>query len=114
MAINTRETVNERGTIDFTVSFFDETGASVVPNEIMWTLIDDSGTVINARLDVAVETPAATVHITPTGDDTEILSDTDTLVRFLCVDWTYDSSLGSDLEGHEELQFTVKALRHVA
>jgi hypothetical protein len=113
MAINTRETVNERSTIDFEVSFYDETEAAVTPNEIEWTLTDDEGTIINSREDVAIETPAATVHITLSGDDCVILSETDSLVRKVHLSWIYDSLLGSDLEGHDEILFRIKDIRHV-
>jgi hypothetical protein len=114
MAINTRETVNERSTIDFEVSFYDETGAAVTPNEIEWTLTDDEGTVINSREDVSVTVPAATIHVTLSGDDCVILSETDSLMRLVHLIWFYDSSLGSDFEGNEEIMFKIKNIRHAA
>ena len=114
MAINTRKIVNEQGTIDFEIDFYDETNTAVIPTSIDWTLTDDQGTIINARHAVAVAVPAATIHVTLGGSDTAVLSSTDSLVRLLYLRWVYNSSLGAGKEGHEEIKFLVKDLKHLA
>jgi hypothetical protein len=58
MAVNSSITVMppEKGTAKVTVTFSDETGASVAPSAVTWTLTDRAGNVINDRLDVGGNT----------------------------------------------------------
>jgi hypothetical protein len=114
MAITMRESVDQRDTVDFEVSFEDETHAAVIPTSADWTLTDDGGTIINSRHAVAIAVPAVTVHITIGGDDTDLLSSTGSLIRLLYVRWIYNSSLGSGKEGHKEIKFRIVPIKHLA
>jgi hypothetical protein len=112
MSVNVRKSVTEQGTINFEIDFYDETDAVVIPPAIDWTLTDDQGTIVNARHAVSVAVPAATINITLTGSDTAVLSTTDSLVRLLYLNWTYNSSLGAGLQGHEQVKFMIVDLKH--
>jgi hypothetical protein len=114
MAIIKRESVDQRDTVDFEVSFTDETDTAVIPTSADWTLTDDEGTIINSRHAVAIAVPAVTVHITIGGDDTDLLSSTDSLVRMLYVRWIYNSSLGAGKQGHKEIRFKIIPITHLA
>lgn len=114
-ATNTTITVRpaEEGHIIADVTFYDEDGAAVVPNAITWTLTDEDGNVINSRLDVPVATPASSISILVSGDDLAVPDATD-LVRKLLVEWTYDSSLGTDIPAKTQATFTIEALPGVS
>ncbi|MCE5192098.1 MAG: hypothetical protein LLG08_10135 [Actinomycetia bacterium] len=112
MAIKTRATVNEDGTIIIDVAFFDEDEVACIPESAAWSLYDDNGTIINSRSDVAISPLADTVHIVLSGDDCQVLGSADSLDRILFIEWTYNSTLGSDLTGTEEVLFSVKNTIH--
>ena len=99
MPTNLDITATEQGTIVVRAVFTDEDGDSVTPaSNVLWTLTDTSGTVINSRQD-EVESAAATVDIVLSGDDLAIQAgETAQYVeRRILVETTYDSSLGSGL-----------------
>lgn len=112
MAVNTRKSVTENGTIVLDVSFLDEDGIAVIPATIAWTLTDDVGTIINSRHAVSVAVPAAAIHIVITGDDAAILSDTDQGKRVVLLEWTYNSTLGAGLAATDEILFSVRDTVH--
>ena len=114
MAIIMRTVVDQRDTVDFEVSFEDETNTAVIPTSADWTLTDDEGTIINSRHAVSIAVPAVTVHITIGGDDTDLLSETDSLIRYLYVRWIYNSSLGAGKEGHSQVRFKITPIKHLA
>lgn len=98
----------EEATAKVTVSAFtDESGASVTPTAITWTLTDRLGNVINSRTGVSV-TPASSVSFLLTGDDLGIGSYGRQRVITIAV--TYDSSLGSGLVAREQAYFTIEDL----
>jgi hypothetical protein len=109
MAVNSSITVMppEKGTAKVTVTFSDETGASVAPSAVTWTLTDRAGNVINDRLDVAV-TPGATVTFALYGNDLAITGND--AQRVLLIEATYNSSLGSNLPLKAQAFFTVAEL----
>ena len=103
------ERAKELSTYVIVVSFTDEEGDPVVPNTIVWSLIDRHGTIINDR-DEESETPAAEVSIVLSGDDLQILAGEElksAVVRNLVVEAEYDSTLGTDLPIKEVAQFTI-------
>lgn len=109
MATTTNLTVMpaEKGTAKVTVTFTDETGASVTPSSVTWTLTDVSGNVINSRQDVSV-TPGASVSFAMHGNDLAI-SGAD-VRRVLLVEWAYTSTLGSNLPGKAQAVFSIEGL----
>ncbi len=92
---------NEDGTGVVQAGFYDEDGASMVPNSINWALTDSEGTVINNREQESI-TPAQEVNILLTGNDLK----PGTL--FVTVWGTYDSDLGSDLPFKDWCSFKVR------
>lgn len=113
-AINTN--ASEQGTYVITLTFTDETGTSVVPDSITWTLMNrNTGTIINSREDVAVTTPAASVDVVLSGDDLQILTDeNDYGRRVLLVEAIYDSDAGNNLPLKTEAYFQIDDLAGVS
>lgn len=106
--------VNERSTIAFTVSFFDDDDAPVVPTSATWTLTDQDGTVINSRLDEAILSLAESITIVLSGSDTARISDADVGTRRLLIEAVYNSTtLGNGLPLNGEQGFIVKDLAGV-
>lgn len=109
-------TANEKGTAAITCAFTDEDGDVVVPSSIVWTLTNEAGTVINSREQVAVAVPAASTTITLSGDDLAILTaevNRREVKRYLVVEITYNSDLGSGLPGKDEGLFILNNLRYI-
>ena len=104
------ERAKELSTYVIVVSFTDEEGDPVVPNTILWSLIDRIGNIINERDEEEILTPAAEVSIVLSGDDLQILAHEQlksAVVRKLVVQAEYDSTLGADLPIKEVAQFTI-------
>lgn len=99
----------EGSTYVVTVPFTDEDGDPVVPTSIKWTLTDDEGGIVNAREDVAIAVPAATVEIVLSGDDLPSPGDQMRSV-YLTVEATYDSALGSGLPLKGQCRIEVRPL----
>ena len=107
--------VNERSTIAFTISFFDENDDPVTPTSATWTLTDQDGTVINSRSDVVISSLAEEVTIVLSGADTALTSDSDVGTRRLLVEAVYNSAtLGNGLPLNDEQGFKVKDLTGIA
>jgi hypothetical protein len=97
----------ERSTIGITAAFTDETGAVVAPNSgLSWTLTDVVGNVVNGREDVAISS-AASVTIALHGADLQISDSFRDNRRLLTISGTYNSSLGSNLEIVDWVQFEI-------
>jgi hypothetical protein len=100
----------ERGALKVTCGpFKDESGATVTPKTVAWTLTDAKGAVVNGRSAVSV-TPATTVSFLLSGLDLAVDGTGVTLFgrhRKIWLEWTYDSSLGSDVPGRDEVTFKV-------
>jgi len=109
MAVNSNITVMppEQGTAKVTVTFTDETGASVSPSAVTWTLTDRSGNVVNSRQDVSV-TPGASVSFALSGNDLAITGND--AQRVLLIEATYNSSLGTGLPLKAQAFFTIAEL----
>lgn len=97
----------EKGTFVLTAAFTDSAGTAVIPKTATWTLTDSSGTVINSRSAVAFAAPlAATESVTLTGLDLAIQANGD-LNRIWTVQYTYDSTEGTDCPMSGEAAFRI-------
>lgn len=112
MPTNLTTTANEKSTYIITASFTDDSGASVVPSSITWSLTDVNGTVINSREDVSVSIPAASIDIVLSGDDLA-LSDGNDVVRVLTIKAHYSSSMGANLPLNDSCRFIIKNLKAI-
>lgn len=106
MATNITVMPAEKGTAKVTVtSFKDESGETVTPTAITWTLTDRLGNVINSRSAVAV-TPGASVSFLLTGNDLAIGDNG--RQRTITIVATYNSTLGSGLTAPAQAHFTIE------
>ena len=105
----------ERSTFVAQCTFKNETGSNVIPIDIVWTLADKFGNVINARSSVAIVGMTAIVNIVLTGTDL-IVSETfpADVWRFLTVSATYDSTLGTGLKLRDSAKFQVANLTSIS
>lgn len=110
MAVSLTVSPIERGTMKVSVgSFLDESEEGIVPKTFDWTLTDALGNIVNSRSGVTVS-PSATVVFLLTGLDLAVDSTNESLferTRKLLLHWTYDSDLGVDLDGYEEVTFDI-------
>jgi hypothetical protein len=99
----------ERGTYAITVAFTDDAEVSVTPNAgLTWSLyqkIDGVETVVNERLDVAI-TSAASITVVLSDLDLALIDGT-SKTRYLLLEGTYDSTLGTDLPIKEQVTFAI-------
>lgn len=104
----------EQSTFAVVAAFTDEDGDAVVPSAITWTLCDDSGVIINSRQDVAVGVPASSIAIVLSGDDLQVLDESnDFEIRYLEISAVYDSDIGSDLPLKDRAEFKVINLQSI-
>lgn len=94
----------ENGSYVVTAAFTDEDGDAVIPNAITYSLLLNNGQIINSRDEVSV-TPASSVEILVYGDDLQYIGDVTMLIE-----WTYDSSLGNNIPGKDEITWENKNL----
>lgn len=103
--------LNEKGTGVVVASFSDETGSTVVPSLVTWSLTDSEGNIINDRKDVVVGI-SSSVTIVLYGDDLKVLPN-DNYERKLTISAVYSSSLGDDLPLNDELTFYINDLVNI-
>jgi hypothetical protein len=103
MPVELSARARDRSTFVVEASFTDEEGTPVVPNAVTWTLLDRDRGVVNSR-DGVIETPAASITIVLGAADVD---HDDGELRRLVLDWTYNSDLGNDLPGREQLTFHI-------
>lgn len=97
----------ERSTYAVTVVFTDANGDNVTPNAgLTWTLTDCDGAIINNRSAVPIAS-AGTVTIVLSGDDLDL---DDGSQRYLLVEGTFTSDLGSNLPLKSEARFRIANL----
>lgn len=98
------------------VSFFDAAGDPVAPKTLFWSLLDQSGVVINGKQDVAVDNPAAVELIVLRGDDLQMADQTvNREARALRLSATYDdATLGADCPLRADIFFGVEKRMDVA
>jgi hypothetical protein len=102
----------EQSTYKITVTYKDEDGSGVVPNNATWTLTDGDGKVINARSDVVITVPGLTNDIWLQGADLACRSWQDE-TRILTMSIDYDSGASTGLPCKEQVSFVVKNLKAV-
>ena len=102
----------EESTFAIVASFTDDAGASVVPNSgLVWSLYKVVGgveTVVNSRSTVAI-TAAASVTIVLSGSDLALAAG-ESATRYVVIEGTYNSSLGSNLPLKEQVRFSILRL----
>lgn len=88
----------EGSTFAVELAFWDEVGASVSPDTLVWSLYDDEGAVVNSRDGVEISNPSSTETVLLEDDDLRSPSYDAVFYRHLVVEATYTSStLGSGL-----------------
>ena len=103
----------EQSTFVVTASFTDENGDTVVPNTLKWSLVDRSEKVINERDQVEINSPSANENIVLSGNDLKIVEGRIEETRHIVLEYTYDSDLGNDLPGKEQVDFKIVNLKHI-
>lgn len=99
----------ERSTIGIRAQFTDEVGSAMVPLTLAWTLTDENGAVVNSRSGVSV-TPASTVVIVLTNLDLSLASPLSGTTRYLLIEGTYNSDLGTGLSLRDQVAFEIDDL----
>jgi hypothetical protein len=107
MAALTSDAV-EGSTYIVTVSFADETGATMIPVSATWSLRDNNQAIVNSRSNVSM-TPATSVSIVLSGADLDYEANSSTL-RILTVQAVYDGSYGSNLPLVDEYTFNIRPI----
>lgn len=113
MAKTLRKRALEGSTYGIRVDFLDlvgsdEVGVPAIPNELSWTLKDESGAVVNNKLNVPL-TPAETMYIVLSGDDLVLTGNYVGAIRYVVLTGTYDSAiLGSDRPLRAQVNFQIE------
>lgn len=103
----------QEGTYVVNFSMTDESGNSIAPVTLSWSLHTKDGTIINLRTDVDINSPATSNDIVLQGDDLQILmaeESSEYVERRVTFKATYDSSLGTDLPANREIAFILENL----
>jgi hypothetical protein len=104
----------EGSTFGIKVDFVEETsdgepGSPITPNPgLTWSLRKPDTTIVNGRENVPL-TPAPSVTIVLSGDDLKLPGGYP-VTRFLTINGTYDSTLGSNLPLRDEVSFQIENL----
>ena len=102
------KSVNEEGTLYFTVKFYDVDNALFIPSAVQYRI--DCLTTGSEVRDWTTVTPASTVTIAATGDDNQIYNETSTReVRQMVVKYT-DVSTNDQ---HSQIQWRVDNLKGI-
>lgn len=99
----------EEGHIAFDCQFYDETGETVTPDTVQWTLTDTNGRVITTQTGI---TPATTITILITGEQLA-LPDPLLIKRHCLVEWTFTSTLGAGIPDKNQIEFNIQELTAV-
>lgn len=99
---------NEGSTYWVTVDFLDEDNNAMAPDVATWTLSDLKGNLINAREDVAIDTPSTSEPVELSGDDLAV-DGNDLVQRLLTIEGTYTSvNYGATKPFKIQIQFPVE------
>lgn len=101
--------VKEEGVAVFTVSWLDEDSAAVTPDSATWTLVDQSGNVINSRSAVTINSLSTSNAIVLEDDDLAIIQPQDSQ-RELSVTFTYTSATYGELTQKDGVRFNIDDL----
>jgi len=99
----------EESTYVITCDFIDDEGQPVIPKTAKWTLTDESGNIINSRVDVEITSLAATVYIVLKAADLALSAGFSGVSqnRVLTIESTYDSTHGPDFPLNDQVLFPV-------
>lgn len=97
----------DRSTFIIDVAFSDENDEAITPNEVEWSLLSETGAIINDREEVEVSSLNTTISIVLTGEDLDFA---DGRVRVLLIEATYNSDLGTNLALRETARFLIDNL----
>jgi len=99
---------HERSTYSIDISFYDEEGNPVIPKTgLKWSLTKADGTtIVNAKKDTII-TPAAMVTILLSGADLALDIGEKLGYRYVIVEGTYDSTLGTNLPFKDHIKFPI-------
>jgi hypothetical protein len=101
------DNAQEQSTYAITVVFTDDNGDVVTPNTgLNWSLYNRAGSVVNSRGTVSI-TAAGTVTIALYGSDLDV---DDGYERYLLVQGTYSSSLGTAMPLKQQARFHIADL----
>jgi hypothetical protein len=104
----------ELSTFAVVAAFTDENGDPVIPDSVAWSLVDSTGTVINSLADQS-ETPASTVTIVLSGDDLQLLDQSNASeLRYLEISAVIDTDLGDNLPLKDRAEFKVINLQSIS
>ncbi len=101
---------DEKGTYVISGTYYDENGDTVTPTAANWTLTDTKGNVINSRSAVTISSLSTTFAVALTGNDLAIgntATKSANRKRIFAVQYTYNSTLGSGLNGRGQAEFTI-------
>lgn len=115
---SSEDTAPEKSTIGIKVDFVDEDGTALAPDTMTWTLTSRparavAAEIINGRQDVTVASPSESNTVVLSGNDLAFLTSEDEEVlaeRVFTVEFTYTSTLGSNLPGKAQYIFAVERL----
>lgn len=108
----------EGSTFGIVAEFFERTtedqeGTPIIPNEgLTWSLTDEDGNPVNDRTKEPLES-AATVVIVLSGGDLALVNDYPVL-RYVTIEGTYNSLLGTNLALIDEVSFQIENLSGVS
>lgn len=104
----------EQSTYPVTVVLKDGDGVAITPNDdVTWSLTDADDNIINSREDEPYASPSSTLLIVLSGNDLVMQTAAKKEQRFLVVECTYDSDLGTGLPFRDQMEFMVKNLKKV-
>ena len=87
----------------------DQDGSPIIPNDgLTWSLSEKNGTPVNNRIDVPLSS-AASVIIVLSGDDLALPGGYP-VRRYVTIEGTYNSLLGSELALKDEVSFQIENL----
>ena len=92
----------EKSTYVVTADFTDENDDSVIPNNIIWSLLDENESIVNGRQNVPFTPPAASIEIFLKGNDLPVGSELTVLLEA-----EYDSGTETDLPLKGAVRFDV-------
>jgi hypothetical protein len=114
MSVDISTHADEEGTFVITAAYTDENGDPVTPNNMKWTLTDESGTVINSRSAIVISPLGTSSTIVLSGDDLALqVGETTIAARLITFVGEYDSDLGSSLPLVGERRFYIDGIENI-
>lgn len=105
---------NEGGSVGMKIIIVDEDGDDLIPTAATWTLTTLDGTVINSRQDVAITPLAAEMTVLMSGDDLQILDQSNEYeLRLFTFEGEYDPGDASAAPIKESGEFPVYSMEVV-